>query len=100
MAQTFKEIIEKIDEHLKKSGKRYYSEFCIGISENARKSLFEIHHVDKDNSWWIYVTAVSVNDAEKVEKYYSELGMRRGSGATNESSKMVYCYVVTPTTTE
>ena len=66
MAQTFKEIIEKIDEHLKKSGKRYYSEFCIGISENARRSLFEIHHVDKDNSWWIYVTAVSVNDAEKV----------------------------------
>lgn len=100
MEQSYNKIVEKIDEHLRKSGKRYYSEFYIGLSNNARKRLFEEHHVDKENSWWIYVTAESPKVAREIEKHYLDLGMRGGTGGGNEDSKMVYCYVVTPTTTE
>lgn len=100
MAMSYNEIIERFDVHLGKSGKRYYSEFYIGISKNARKRLFEEHHVDMDTSWWIYVTAESTDIARKVEKHYLELGMRGGDGGGDDASNMVYCYVVTPTTTE
>ena len=99
MALSYNDILKNIDEHLSKSGKRYYSEFYIGVTQNAVKQLFEEHHVDKENSWWIYTTAISSEDAKKVENYYKNLGMRSG-GTSDDNSKMVYCYVVTPTTTE
>lgn len=100
MGLLYDEIVEKFDDHLRKSGKRYYSEFYIGISQNAQRRLFEEHHVDKENSWWIYTTAETSEIARAVERYYLELGMRGGSGGGDENSNMVYCYVVTPTTTE
>lgn len=102
MGQSYDEIVERINDHLGKSGKRYYSDFYIGISKDAIKSLFEKHHVDKESSWWIYRTAVSAETARKVKKHYLDLGMRSGSGREDEDEKsnMVYCYVVTPTTTE
>lgn len=100
MGNSYDEIIKRFDEHLGKSGKRYYSEFYIGISNDAAKRLFEQHHVDKDNSWWIYTTAESSQVARNVEKHYLDLGMRGGTGGGDENSDMVYCYVVTPTTSE
>lgn len=99
MALSYDEIVNKIDEHLRKSGKRYYSEFYIGVSQNAVKRLFEEHHVDKENSWWIYTTAISSEVARQVKKHFLDLGMRGGTDV-DYKSKMVYCYVVTPTTTE
>lgn len=100
MAHSYDEIVERIDKHLTKSGKRYYSEFYIGISKDAVKRLFDEHHVDQENSWWIYSTAESADVARNVEQHYLDLGMRGGSGGGDKNSKMVYCYVVTPTTTE
>ena len=100
MALSYDEIVNKIDEHLSKSGKHYYSEFYIGVSQNAVKRLFEEHHVDKENSWWIYTTAISSEVARQVEKHFLDLGMRGGTGGGDDKSKMVYCYVVTSTTTE
>ncbi|MDE6337034.1 MAG: hypothetical protein K2L34_10750 [Muribaculaceae bacterium] len=100
MGLSYHEIIDKFDKHLSKSGKRYYSEFYVGISKNAPKRLFEEHHVDINTSWWIYVTADSSDTARDVEKHYIELGMRGSDGGGDDSSDMVYCYVVTPTTTE
>lgn len=100
MALTYDQLVEEINEHLKCCGKRYYSELYIGVSADANKRLFEQHHVDKDNSWWIYSTAESAEVARKVEKHFLELGMRGGTGGGDENSNMVYCYVVTPTTTE
>lgn len=101
MDEAFENIVKKIDEHLSKSGKRYFSEFYIGTSKNAEKKLFKDHHVDKENSWWIYLTADSTEIAKKVEKHYLDLGMRGTLYSEDEKNpNMVYCYVVTPTTTE
>lgn len=100
MSKSYNEIVSDIDAHLQKSGKRYYSEFYIGISKDASKRMFEEHHVDKEHSWWIFRTANSSEVARKVEKHYLELGMRGGDGGGNDTANMVYCYVVTPITTE
>lgn len=93
-------IIEKIDKHLEKSGKRYYYEFYIGVSNDAATQLFNKHHVNKENSWWIYITAKNSDDANDIRDHYLGKGMRGSSSVGDDNSNMVYCYVVTPTTTE
>ena len=99
MANSYKQIIKDINEHLQKSGRSYYSDFYIGISSDARNRLFKEHHV-KENSWWIYRTAEDSETARKVEKYFLDKGMRGDNGGGNESSNIVYCYAVSPTTIE
>lgn len=100
MAKTRDEIITAIDNHLQKSGKRYYSEFYIGITNNIQRRLFDEHNVQREGMWWIYETAISIDDARSVEKHYLDLGMRGGDGGGDETSTIVYCYTVTPTTIE
>lgn len=39
MAKSKKEIINDIDNHLQKSGKRYYSDFYIGITNDIHSTL-------------------------------------------------------------
>ena len=100
MLKTYDEIVSYINTHLEKSGKRYYSDFYIGISKDAVKRMFEEHHVDKKHSWWVYCTADTSDVARKVEKHYLDLGMRGSDGGGDNTATMVYCYVVTPTTAE
>ncbi len=98
MAKTKKQIIGEIDNHLRNSGKQYYSEFYVGVSNNAPKQLLERHHVRGKGSWWIYRTAVSSKVAREIEKHYLDLGMR--GSQDNDEGKMVYTYEVTATTAE
>ena len=62
--------------------------------------MFEEHNVAKDKSLWIYRTAEDSETARKVEKYFLDKGMRGDNGGGNESSNIVYCYAVSPTTIE
>lgn len=48
----------------------------------------------------IYRVADSSVVAREVEQYYLKLGMRGNTGGGDASANMVYCYAVTPTTTE
>ena len=38
--KDYSTIIAEVDEHMKKSGKRYYSNFYVGVSDNAVQRLF------------------------------------------------------------
>ena len=100
MPQTKENIIKAFDTHLQQSGKRYYSEFYIGITNDVERRLFGEHNVQRQGMWWIYETASSANDAREIEKHYLDLGMRGNGGGGNEDSNIVYCYTVTPTTIE
>lgn len=100
MAFSYHEIIEKVDQHLNKSGKNYYSEFYIGITNEPERRLFNEHGVSKEESWWIYIPANNAATARKVEQYYLNKGMRGGNGGGNDNSIFVYCYIVTPTTVD
>ena len=100
MAMGFDRIVKEIDNHLSVSGKRYYSDFYIGITKNIEQRLFRDHNVPRQNSWWIYCIAESDEIARMVENHYLQLGMRGGSGGGDDGSCFVYCYAVTPTTVE
>ena len=99
MANSYEQIIKDINEHLQKSGRSYYSDFYIGISNDARNRLFKEHHV-KENSWWIYRTATDPQVACEVKEHYLKLGMRGYNSNDNNTADIVYCYTVSPTTTE
>lgn len=100
MDGTFNEIIQKIDQHLSNSGKSYYNEFYVGITNDPKRRLFEEHGVSKEDSWWIYVKADNAEIARNVEKHYLNEGMRGNDGGGNEDSCYVYCYAVTQTTVD
>lgn len=100
MAKKFEKIVEDINNHLTKSNRKYYSDFYIGVSDNAIKSLFKDHHVDADHAWWIYRTAASANVARDVQCHFLELGMRGENRTVDAAATMVYCYAVGPTTSE
>lgn len=98
MSKTREEIIHDIDNHLKKSGKSYYNEFYVGITNDIERRMFHEHNVNRENSWWIYCTASSKQVAEEVEEYYIKLGMQGDTGGGTEDSKIVYCYAIGSTT--
>lgn len=100
MEDNYDSIVNAIDKHLSISGKKYYSDFYVGITKNVEQRLFHEHNVSKENSWWIYRIAQSDEIARQVEQHYLDLGMRGAPGGGDEDSRVVYCYVVTPTTVE
>ena len=100
MGKTYEEIIAKIDEHLKYSGIRQYSDFYVGVAKNAAERLFFNHHVLEKGQWWIYLSADSPETARKVEKHYLDLGMRGGNNPDETDAYKVYCYAVTYYTSE
>ena len=55
---------------------------------------------DTNSEKVIFCTAETADMARAVEKHYKELGMRSGYVSENDSANMIYCYAVTPTTTE
>lgn len=95
---TKNEIISNIDNHLQKSGKRYYSEFYIGITNDVERRLFNEHNVNRKTMWWIYCTANSKTIAQEVEEYFINKGMQGNTGGGSDDSRIVYCYAVGPTT--
>lgn len=99
MEKDYQTIIDEFQSHLTKSGKRYYSDFFIGTTDNAEQSLFNKHNVSKDSNWWIFRTAEDNETANKVKEHFIRLGMR--SYSDNEiPCNIVYCYAVGPTTIE
>lgn len=98
----YEQIVSDFDNHIKKSGCRYYNEFYVGITNNAEKRLFEEHRVDKSKQWWIFSPADDEDIARKVEEHYLGFGMKGGpgGGSGNGDAKYVYCYVISPYTVE
>ena len=98
MAKSKEEIIRDIDNHLQKSGKQYYSDFYVGITNDVERRLFEEHNVNRETMWWIYRTANSKAVAQEKEAYYIAKGMHGHGGGGADDSKIVYCYAIGPTT--
>lgn len=92
MSKTKKEIIDDITNHINDNGGTYYS-WYVGITEDAKRRLFEEHNVDEKNDAWIYRTASSSSIAREIETYFvSTLGTDGGSGGGDEDTRIVYSY--------
>lgn len=50
MPLNYDEIIQAMDEHLNKSGKNYYNEFYIGITNSPERRPFQEYGVSKEDS--------------------------------------------------
>nr|WP_315407774.1 hypothetical protein [uncultured Prevotella sp.] len=97
---SYNDIIKAFNEHLKKSGKQFYNDFYIGITDDIERRLFTEHKVPKEGHWFIYAHADNSLIARNVEKYFLDLGMRGGQGGGDTDTEWVYCYIVSQYTTE
>lgn len=92
MAKSKDQIISDFEEHISKSGARYYSEWYVGIAADAKSRLFDDHNVSEKNHWWIHRKATSSSIARAVEKYFLDKGADGGPGGGSDNSVHVYGY--------
>ncbi len=64
----------------------------VGITNDAQGRLFDEHQVHYQEDAWIYRTATSEIEAQRVEDYFREHGMDGGKGNRRPDSRMVYAY--------
>ena len=50
MPKDYQTIVDDIMKRLEGSGKKYYSEFYIGITNNIERRLFDEHNVSRENA--------------------------------------------------
>lgn len=64
----------------------------VGITDEAKGKLFNEHQVHYQDDAWIYRTASSELEAQRVEEYFLEYGLDGGKGSRRPDSRMVYAY--------
>jgi hypothetical protein len=93
MAYTKDQIVAEFTAHFQKSGAKYWKEWYVGISKDARDRLFNGHSVKEKGDWWIYRQATSSTVAREVESHFVDTqGTDGGTGGGDQSSDMVYAY--------
>jgi len=75
-----------------------YNRCYVGITNNARRRLFEEHLVNEKSGVWIYRVAESENIAREIEEYFLNLGMNGDTGGGSEECQIIYAYLKTTTT--
>jgi len=86
------EIIDAIKKYIIKS-KGDYPIWYVGVSSDARNSLFKEHKVKEKGDRWIYKTAISPQVAREVERYLIIVLRTDGEvGSGEEAAKMVFAY--------
>ena len=91
MAKSKQEIISKIDGHIKSRGGPY-SSWYVGITEDAKRRVFQEHGVDKDKDFYIWLTASSSAIARDVESHFLDEGCDGGTGGGDDDADIVYAY--------
>ena len=91
MAKSSEIIVMDILEFMQLEGgqaKMWY----VGVTNDAHGRLFYEHQVHHQNDAWIYRTASSELEAQRVEEYFLEYGLDGGRGVKHLGSRMVYAY--------
>jgi len=93
MSENEISIIEsEMKEYVSGWGGRY-SEWCVGVTENAKQRLFEDYHVNQKNDAWIYRAASSSSAARKIELYFIDIGVKSDPRTKKEYAE-IYLYKV------
>ena len=90
-------IIDAIIDYFKSSGGGY-SDWYVGITDDAHRRLFIEHNVDEDKGSCIAATAADKDAAEMIEKFFLDQGCQGAPGGGNENSRVVYAYKITRST--
>jgi hypothetical protein len=95
---TVEEIIAAFESYMMEHGGNF-SGWYVGVAEDARVRLFSDHGVDEKQDPWIFNTAGSRTEADRVEKYFiDQKHTKGGPGGGSEASVRVYAYRITPST--
>ena len=92
MQQQESTVADDIDQYIRKTNTSF-TEWYVGIAEDAQERLFEGHGVKKDQDYWIYRECLSVDAARRVEQYViTNYQTDGGSGGGSDASRFVYAY--------
>ena len=91
MAKPKQEIIVDIKAHISDCGGSY-SDWYVGITEDAKRRVFEGHGIEKGKDPYIWRTAVSSKVAREIEKHFLDLGCDGGTGGGDADAEIVYSY--------
>ncbi len=92
MAAAQDQISNDIKSFIDKNGDGY-SNWYVGISDNAKERLFKDHGVAERTGPWIFRIATSAESARKIKAFFvDQLGTQGEKGGGDDASVMVYAY--------
>ena len=91
MAKSSEIIVMDILEFIQMEG-GHPRMWYIGITDDAQRSLFDEHQVHYQSDAWIYRTASTEMEAQRVVEYFLEYGLDGGKGGRRPGFPMVYVY--------
>ncbi len=91
MAKSSELIVSEILEFIQAEGGPP-SMWYIGVTDDAQRTLFNEHDIHCQNDAWIYRTAQSAIEAQRVEEYFLEYGLDGRKTGKQSGSLIVYAY--------
>ena len=85
-------IVSEMKEYVSGWGEKY-SEWCVGVTENAKQRLFEDYRINGKNDAWIYRAVSSSNVARRIELYFIDIGVKSDPRTKSEYTE-IYLYKV------
>ena len=64
------EIVEVVRESMNQSW-AWPGQWCVGRGSDARRALFDVHHVREKGDRWVYCRAASAKDAEEAVGFFA-----------------------------
>lgn len=91
MAKSSEIIVMDILEFMQREG-GHPSMWDIGVTDDAQETLFNEHDVHYQNDAWIYRTASSEIEAQRVKEYFLDYGLNGRKAEKGPNSRMVYAH--------
>jgi hypothetical protein len=91
MAKSSEIIVMEMQEFIQREG-GHPKIWCIGITNDPRRRLFDGHQVHYQDDAWIYRIATSEGEALHVQAYFLEFGLNDVRGDLRSGYRMVYAY--------
>jgi hypothetical protein len=91
MAKSSENIVMEMLEFIYREG-GHPEAWCVGITNDPRRRLFDEQQVHYQNDAWIYRTAASESEALRVQTYFLEFGLAEGEEGWRPGACMVYAY--------
>jgi hypothetical protein len=91
LAKSSEIIVMEMLEFIYREG-GHPNNWCIGVTNDPRRRLFDEHQIHYKNDSWIYRTATSEGDALQVHSYFLEFGLVKGEEVWQSGACAVYAY--------
>lgn len=93
MVYSVQQIKYEILAYIKEFGGDF-SDWYVGVSDNPKKEMFQLHSVDEEDDIWLYKQALTFKACHTIQQYFLETLNTDGKPVTNgsEDTDCVYLY--------